>query len=323
MGRVIRMQDVNGRRFLQVAGGSVATTLFSDSIARALSIPANRATRSIRDIEHIVVLMQENRSFDHYFGTLRGVRGFGDPHPVTLPSGQPVWFQANGSTVIPPFRPVVGNLALTFIEDLDHSWGGTHEMFNGGNWDPWLPSKTTTTMAHLERKDLPFHSALADAFTVCDANHCSMLGPTDPNRYYMWTGWDGKGGGPVNAAANSPLAQRARTGTDIEGAAEITGASQLFSTLEADSGAATCPRCRGSSSAVTSPRRSTSRTPRTGFRRCPASMPSSRRASCPRTSTRRPRPADRSRARSRACAPRGGSATAWRSTSRPTHRACD
>ena len=307
------MQDVNRRRFLQIAGGSVATTLFSDSIARALSIPANRTTRSIRDVEHIVVLMQENRSFDHYFGTLRGVRGFGDPHPVTLPSGQPVWFQADGSTVVPPFRPDVGNLALTFIEDLDHSWGTTHEMFNGGNWDQWLPSKTTTTMAHLERKDLPFHSALADAFTVCDANHCSMLGPTDTNRYYMWTGWDGndgKGGGPViandelgydwqtyperlqaagidwkiyqdigdgldaadawgftddpfignfgdnallyfhqyqNAPANSPLAQRARTGTDIKGAAEITGASRSSPPWRPMSRAASCRRCPGSS----------------------------------------------------------------------------
>jgi phospholipase C len=54
----------------------------------------------------------------------------------------------------------------------------------------------------VERSDLPFHHALADASTVCDANYCSMLGPTDPNRYYMWTGWDGndgKGGGPVIA----------------------------------------------------------------------------------------------------------------------------
>ena len=95
--------------------------------------------------------MQENRSFDHYFGVMRGVRGFGDPHPVTLPSGQPVWYQADGATVVPPFRPDVGNLALTFIEDLDHSWDGTHQMFNGGNWDQWLPAKTTTCMAHMER----------------------------------------------------------------------------------------------------------------------------------------------------------------------------
>jgi phospholipase C len=194
---------VSRRRFLQLAGGTVASTMLSDSIARALAIPANRATRSIKDIEHVVVLMQENRSFDHYFGRLRGVRGFGDPHPAVLPSGKPVWFQADGTTVVPPFRPDVGhNLALTFIEDLDHTWDGTHEMHHGGKWDQWLPAKTTTCMAHMDRADLPFHYALADAFTVCDANFCSMLGPTDTNRYYMWTGWDGndgKGGGPVIA----------------------------------------------------------------------------------------------------------------------------
>jgi phospholipase C len=178
--------------------------MLSDSIARALAIPANHATRSVEDIEHIVVLMQENRSFDHYFGVMRGVRGFGDPHPVALPSGKPVWYQADGSAIVLPFRPDVpgNNLALTFIEDLDHSWDGTHQMFNAGNWDQWLPAKTTTCMAHMERSDLPFHYALADAFTVCDGYHCSMLGPTDPNRYYMWTGWDGndgQGGGPVIA----------------------------------------------------------------------------------------------------------------------------
>ena len=198
------MRVVNRRRFLQLAGGSVAATMLSDSIARALAIPANHTTRSIRDVEHIVFLMQENRSFDHYFGVMRGVRGFGDPHPVTLPSGKPVWYQADGSTVMLPFRPEVpgDNLALTFIEDLDHGWEKTHQMLNGGNWDQWIPAKTTTCMAHMERKDLPFHYTLADAFTVCDANHCSMLGPTDPNRYYMWTGWDGndgQGGGRVIA----------------------------------------------------------------------------------------------------------------------------
>jgi phospholipase C len=199
---VVRMSAISRRRFLQLAGGTVASTMLSDSITRALAIPANRATRSIKDVEHIVVLMQENRSFDHYFGVMRGVRGFGDPHPVTLPSGKPVWYQAEGAAVVPPFRPNVGNLALTFIEDLDHSWAGTHEMFNGGNWDQWLPAKTTTCMAHMERSDVPFHYALADAFTVCDGYHCSMLGPTDTNRYYMWTGWDGndgKNGGPVIA----------------------------------------------------------------------------------------------------------------------------
>ena len=209
------MRPVSRRRFLQLTGGSVAAAMLSDSVARALAIPANRATRSLRDVEHIVVLTQENRSFDQYFGVMRGVRGFGDPHPATLPSGRPVWFQADGATVVPPFRPVPtvdDSLALTFIEDLDHGWDTTHQMFNGGNWDQWLPAKTTTCMAHMQRSDLPSHYALADAFTVCDGYYCSVLGPTDPNRYYMWTGWDGndgKGGGPV--IANDELGYGWRT----------------------------------------------------------------------------------------------------------------
>ena len=202
------MGAVSRRRFLELAGGGVAATLLSDSIARALAIPANRGTGSLRDVEHIVVLTQENRSFDHYFGAMRGVRGFGDPHPAVLPSGKPVWFQtpAPDALGVPPFHPTdtsgADNLALTFIEDLDHNWTPTHQMFDGGNWDRWLPTKTTTCMAYLERPDLPFHYALADAFTVCDGYHCSVFGPTDPNRYYLWTGWDGndgKGGGPVIA----------------------------------------------------------------------------------------------------------------------------
>src|ERR1700758_1421132 len=87
------MSSMSRRRFLELAGGGVAATMLPDSIARALAIPANRATRSIKDVQHIVVLTQENRSFDHYFGALRGVRGFGDPRPIELPSGRPVWAQ--------------------------------------------------------------------------------------------------------------------------------------------------------------------------------------------------------------------------------------
>ncbi|MEU3921035.1 alkaline phosphatase family protein, partial [Streptomyces sp. NPDC029004] len=85
------MAELNRRRFLQLAGGATALTMLSDSIARAAAIPAQGTTGSIQDVEHIVVLMQENRSFDHYFGAMKGVRGFGDPRPVTLPSGKSVW----------------------------------------------------------------------------------------------------------------------------------------------------------------------------------------------------------------------------------------
>ena len=194
------MPTIDRRRFLQVAGATTAATMLSDSIARAASLPASRTTGTLRDVEHIVVLMQENRSFDHYFGTLRGVRGFGDPHPAALPSGRSVWHQPDSSSEVLPFRPDMEDLGLVFLEDLPHGWTDTQAAFNRGQYDRWIPNKSATTMAHLRRADAPFHFALADAFTVCDSYHCSFIGNTDPNRYYMWSGWtgnDGRGGGPV------------------------------------------------------------------------------------------------------------------------------
>jgi phospholipase C len=195
------MTALNRRRFMRLAAGGTATmSMLASSIARAAAIPANRRTGTLRDVEHIVVLMQENRSFDHYFGTLRGVRGYGDPRTVTLPSGKPVWYQSDGTRDVLPFHPTAANLGLQFLEDLAHDWNSTHQAWNQGKYDQWIPAKSATTMAYLTRDDIPFHYALADAFTICDAYHCSILSSTDPNRYYMWTGYvgnDGKGGGPV------------------------------------------------------------------------------------------------------------------------------
>ena len=188
------------RTFLQLLASGAVTAAFPPSIARALSIPAHCRTGTINDVEHIVIMMQENRSFDHYYGTLRGVRGFGDNRAIDLPNGNPVWYQPNNNGYLLPFHPGAPNLGLQFIEDLAHDWTTTHAAWNQGKYDQWVPNKGTTTMAHLVRSDIPFHYALADAFTICDAYHCSLFGPTDPNRYYMWTGWvgnDGSGGGPV------------------------------------------------------------------------------------------------------------------------------
>ena len=190
------MSSINRRGFLQLAASAGVMASLSPSIQRAAAIPADRRTGTLRDIDHIVVLMQENRSFDHYFGSLRGVRGFGDPNPVTLPGGESVWHQ-NG---VLPFRPDADELGLQFIQDLAHGWNDGHAAFNGGRYDQWVQAKTATTMAYLTRADIPFHYALADAFTICDAYHCSLIGPTDPNRFYLWSGYtgnDGTGGGPV------------------------------------------------------------------------------------------------------------------------------
>ncbi|RSS84370.1 phosphocholine-specific phospholipase C [Streptomyces sp. WAC06614] len=194
------MAELNRRRFLQIAGGTAALTMLDQSIARAAAIPAQGSTGTIQDIEHIVVLMQENRSFDQYFGTMKGVRGFGDPRPVLQDNGKSVFHQSDGVKDVLPFHPQAGDLGMQFVEGLDHDWNGGHNAYNNGKYNKWVPAKTATTMAYMTRGDIPFHYALADAFTVCDAYHCSFIGATDPNRYYLWTGHtgnDGTGGGPV------------------------------------------------------------------------------------------------------------------------------
>src|SRR5437773_8267515 len=145
------------REFLKLLSTAAAAAAFPAPISRALALPANNRTGTINDVEHIVVLMQENRSFDHYFGTLRGVRGFGDPRPVVLPSGKPVWHQSDGAREVLPFRPQADDLGLRFLQDLPHGWNDGHDAFNHGRYDRWLPAKTATTMAYLTRQDIPFH----------------------------------------------------------------------------------------------------------------------------------------------------------------------
>src|SRR3954452_5016215 len=149
--RTARMSNVSRRRFLQLGAGATAASVLTPSITRALAIEGNHRTRSIRDVEHVVVLMQENRSFDHYFGTLRGVRGYGDPHPVTLPTGKDVFHQPDGAGEVLPFHPAVEDAGLAFLKDLDHGWEGGHEALNSGLYDRWIPAKSPATMAYLDR----------------------------------------------------------------------------------------------------------------------------------------------------------------------------
>jgi phospholipase C len=209
----------NGRRnFLKLAAGSAAAGAGGAggrAIAKALAVPAHHATGSIRDVEHVVILMQENRAFDHYFGSLRGVRGFGDPRPVTLPSGRPVWFQPTpqptpqsspkaGENYVLPFHLDGGASSAQLMNSLDHSWKGSHERWK--RHDAWIAAKSPLTMGYFTRADLPFYYALADAFTVCDAYHCSIFGPTNPNRMFLFTGTNGLTAGETgpNAVINPP-----------------------------------------------------------------------------------------------------------------------
>jgi phospholipase C len=179
--------------------------------AQAAPVSAEQRRRhgDIRDIKHVVILMQENRSFDHYFGCLKGVRGFGDRSTITLPGGLPVFQQPT----TPPGAPVTATQFPWHLSDAPasaypanhqppssevgaqgyggtpHSWDDQHGAWFGGQMNGWVFAKGgLTTLGYLNRTDIPFHYALADAYTVGDAYHCSVLSATGPNRTYLCSG---------------------------------------------------------------------------------------------------------------------------------------
>ncbi|AKD56220.1 phosphocholine-specific phospholipase C [Spirosoma radiotolerans] len=171
--------------------------ILPESIQKAFSIDPQPGT-SYLDAEHVVILMQENRSFDHTYGTLQGVRGFNDPRAIDLPNKHKVWLQTNavGETYA-PFRLNMHDTKATWMSSLPHSWENQVDALNGGKHDKWLDAKKSgnkeyaqmpLTLGYYNREDLPFYYALADAFTVCDQNFCSSLTGTTPNRLFFWTG---------------------------------------------------------------------------------------------------------------------------------------
>ena len=196
----------------------------TDDQARLIDkITAASATgaASLSDVKHIVILMQENRSFDHYFGTLSGVRASPTRtrsrrlRPVRLPARR----RGHAAGYTQPFNlqnnPPTENGYDT--NDIDHSWGPQHNSWNDGAMNQFIVSHLATdgdnngpvTMGYFTRAELPFYHALADAFTICDGYHCSVLGPTDPNRLMAFSAWidpAGAAGGPVITTASDRLA---------------------------------------------------------------------------------------------------------------------
>lgn len=201
------MASSDRRKFLKkaaVSAGSLGLLdILPESIRKAMAIPACSKSGTLNDVEHIVVLMQENRSFDHYLGHLGGVRGYNDRFPIRPTGQRPVWFQPRNDAsrgLIAPFHLDTKTTSAQCIGDLDHSWHKTHAAFNNGRYDAWPRHKTDMTMGFYLRADIPFHYALADAFTVCDHYFCSFPGPTHPNRMFLMTGTidpSGKDGGPL------------------------------------------------------------------------------------------------------------------------------
>ena len=246
-------ESVTRRSFLKagaaaVGAGVVGSTL-DPSQARLIDAAlAASSGGSLSDVKHVVVLMQENRSFDHYFGTMPGVRGFQDTRsygsyaggPTTSPAGVPgvfhqttagTGFTVGGQSYLDPFELVSNPPTVDgqTTNDITHDWGPQHLAWNNGAMDQFaiqhlrndgtaklqldnalglpIPETSTVpigplTMGYLRQRDcLAFYRALADAFTICDGYHCSVLGPTDPNRLMWMSGslgaHSGDSGGPV------------------------------------------------------------------------------------------------------------------------------
>jgi phospholipase C len=210
------------RQFLKAAGAAAGTAALPGAILdRALAVAP--AGSSLKDVKHIVMLMQENRSFDHYFGTMSGVRGFADrtryqsyaggptTHPATLfdqttlHKGKAL-LSVGGDSFLRPFElvndPPTANGQT--LDDITHDWGPQHLAWNDGAMNRFVVEHLLndgtaaletggssapigiTTMGYYRQGDsLEFYRAVASAFTICDGYHCSVLGPTDPNRL-MW-----------------------------------------------------------------------------------------------------------------------------------------
>lgn len=199
------------RRLLKGAAGIAlagAATLMPPNVRRMLARQQPRS--SLGDIKQVVILMQENRSFDHYFGTLAGVRGFDDPHALQLPNAKSVFYQPdaeNPKGYLLPFHLDTRATSAQKIPSTSHAWAVQHQAWNGGRMDRWLLAHRKAdgvsgpyVMGYYKRADIPFQFALAEAFTICDAYHCSVLGPTWPNRMYLMTGTidpDSRNGGPI------------------------------------------------------------------------------------------------------------------------------
>ncbi|MGI9184666.1 MAG: alkaline phosphatase family protein [Solirubrobacteraceae bacterium] len=198
-GGMTRRQALRSMAVAGVGAAGLSGTI-DDLVSRAVA--ASPKHGKLSDIEHVVILIQENRSFDHYFGMYPGVRGFGDKRCAHA------FFQRgqDGHTV-KPFHFDTGCMA-----DITHDWGPQHQSWNGGRMNRFLAahqaadaaingvSPAAETMGYYDRKDLPFYYALADKFTLCDGYHCSVLGPTDPNRLMSMSAWldpAGTHGGPL------------------------------------------------------------------------------------------------------------------------------
>jgi phospholipase C len=183
--------------------GTAALASFPASIQKALAIDAKVETGTIKDVKHVIILTQENRSFDNYFGTFKGVRGFGDRFTIPLSDNRKVWEQYDkDKNKIFPYHLDSTRGNAQRVSGTPHSWTDGQFAWNHGRMGNWVQYKQPQSMGYYKQKEVEFQFSLANAFTLCDAYHCAMHTGTNSNRMFLWTGSNGPKAAGVASVVN-------------------------------------------------------------------------------------------------------------------------
>src|SRR5215469_4106103 len=204
------MQNLTRRKLLKIGTAAAVAELASLGLhgcnTSKLVPSVSSGCSKLTDIEHVVILTQENRSFDHYFGSYRGGRGFSD-QDAAFQQPDPANTTSSPVGTLLPFHLDITQENAACTHDISHDWVPQHQSWDNGKMDGFVTSRlpinandAVLSMGYYTRADIPYYYALADAFTICDNYFCSVIGPTDPNRLYTMAASldpDGKAGGPI------------------------------------------------------------------------------------------------------------------------------
>ncbi|KAJ3984886.1 phosphoesterase family-domain-containing protein [Lentinula detonsa] len=198
---------------------------------------------SLAEVEHIVLFMQENRAFDHYFGTMTGVRGFKDPNVQVNSDGRSVFFQKVNSFLsndtdflLPWYVAAEGGEFINGTQCMtagSNGWAENHAALASGQNDLWVEANMPQSWGHFRRSDIPVHFAIAEGWTVGDMYQQGVIASTNPNRVIWQTGTVAASGGNVNTTQGpvldnnetpgcSRLTMRLENGTEIDSPQEYS-----------------------------------------------------------------------------------------------------
>ncbi|KAK0522604.1 hypothetical protein OC834_006223 [Tilletia horrida] len=185
------------------------------------------APPGLASLKKIILFMQENRSFDHYFGTMAGVRGFKDPNVhISKNTGKPVWHQPVNATLMkkgqgPPagvteLLPWYFNSNRTNDQTQcavagSNGWAANHGAWNQGEIDQWAIKNTPYSLGYYKRQDIPLHFALAEGWTVGDMYSQSVIASTQPNRVSWLSGSINVPGGKQTTNEGGPTIDNSGT----------------------------------------------------------------------------------------------------------------